>query len=78
MTLIEAMLSLKPFRRPDSLDASQYFLPNTGPYKDLVSCDYFVNYSNINEKDMDMDFSTSIDLYHDDITADDYILAVLK
>ena len=78
MTLIEAMFSLKPFRRPHSLDAAQYFLPSTGPYKDLVSCDYFVIYYNINHKDMDMDFSTSIDLYPDDITADDYILEVLK
>lgn len=76
MTLSEAMFSLRPFRRPHSLDAIQYFLPSTGPYKDLVSCDYFVVY--YNNKHEDMEFSTSIDLYPEDIIANDYILEMLK
>lgn len=74
MKLIEAMLSLKTFKRPHSLQAAQYFLAKTGPYKDLVSCDYFVIYSNVDTKNIEVNFSTSLDLYPEDILADDYLL----
>lgn len=71
MKLAEAMLSLKPFKRPHSLNHVQYFMPGTGPHKSLVSCDYFVfHYDGSSEGE----FSTSIDLYPEDITADDYVL----
>jgi len=67
MTLIEAIQSGKSFRRPHQFqeDESQWFEAGTGPYKDLVACDYFTHGG---------EFSTSIDLYYDDIIADDYIV----
>lgn len=70
MTLIEAIDSLKPFSRPHwGKDTHiQYCLPNTGPYKDTVDCDYFVV-----TEDSISSFSTSLDLYPEDIKASDYI-----
>lgn len=50
-----------------------HYLPNTGPYKDLVSCDYFVFY-----EDGFLSFSTSgPDLYAEDISANDYEISKL-
>lgn len=63
MTLIEAIKSLKPFKRPHSEEWSCWYLPWTGPFKDLVNCSYFTH---------DGEFSTSIDLYAEDIAANDY------
>jgi hypothetical protein len=65
MTLQEAVSSLKPFKRKDSLEVAQWYLGGTGPFKDLVECDYFV---------CEGQFSTGIDLYASDIFADDWIL----
>lgn len=72
MKLIEAMLSLKPFKRPHSFDTIQYFLPKTGPLADLVDCEYFVFYFDGNKAKPE--FSTTIDLYLEDAFADDYEL----
>ena len=72
MNLKDAILSLKPFKRKNDDSYSQYFKANTGPFKDTVECDYFSHgFENDPSKGM---FSTSIDLYASDITADDYEL----
>jgi hypothetical protein len=63
MKLAEAMTSMKPFKRKRSSDWSQWYLGGTGPHKDLVDCDYFVHGGL---------FSTSIDLYAEDILTDDW------
>lgn len=72
LTLKEAILSYKKFQRKGRDTYSQYFKANTGPKKDLVSCDYFI-LDFINSLD-EGTFSTSIDLYTSDITANDYIV----
>lgn len=72
MKLIEAMLSLKPFKRPHSLDITQYFLSKTGPFANLVDCDYFVIYFDGNKDEPEI--TTALDLYPEDIMADDYEL----
>ena len=64
MTLQEAVSSLKPFKRKDSLEVSQWFAGGTGPFKELVDCDYFVHGE---------DFCTSMDLYASDIFAEDWV-----
>jgi len=70
LTLNEAILSLKRFKREENDQYSQYFLSGTGPFKDILKCDYF-------SLDFDKDpskgtLSTSIDLYPQDILAIDY------
>jgi len=68
MTLKEAMLTNKFVYRPNWYDRGfTYFLPKTGPYKDLVDCDYFVI-----KEDGEEFFSTSIDFYPEDLLAEDY------
>lgn len=70
MTIQEAINSLKPFSRPNwEGNRIQYFLPKTGPHQELVDCNYFV----ITE-DGQSYFSTSIDLYPEDLLASDYFL----
>lgn len=64
MTIEEVIKSYKPFRRPHSDEVSQYFEGGTGPYG-YFGCDYFIH-SGV--------FSTSIDLYAEDIFADDWIV----
>lgn len=62
------MLSHKFVFRPNWLDSGfTYYLANTGPHKDLVDCDYFVI-----KEDGEEFFSTSIDLYPEDLLAEDY------
>ena len=69
MTLKEAMLTGKFSYRRSWLDSGfTYYQPKTGPHKDLVDCDYFVI-----KEDGEEYFSTSIDLYPEDILAEDYI-----
>ena len=63
--LTEAILSKKPFRRKGQEEYVQWFEAGDGPHRDLVTCDYFVS---------DGVFMTSIDLYAEDILADDYEL----
>lgn len=69
MTIQEAIKSGKKFKRPKHDEASQYFESGTGPYSNDVGCDYFV----FGEGSLAM-FSTSIDLYAEDILADDWEL----
>lgn len=65
MKLTEVVLSKKPFRRKGQEECTQWFEAGNGPYKEVVACDYFVS---------DGVFMTSIDLYAEDILADDYEL----
>lgn len=69
MKLEEALKTGRKIKRnkPDAVEY-QWFQPNTGPFKHLVDCDYFVIY-----EDGHMTFSTSIDLYASCLFADDYI-----
>lgn len=67
MTLSEAIKTNKKVKRKSKDWAVQWFLPNTGPYNDIVSCDYFVAYEFGEET-----FITSLDLYADDILDDDW------
>lgn len=69
MNLKEAILTYKKVRRPhwDENDSFQYFKAKTGPYKELVDCDYLV----LQESGVES-FSTSIDLYPEDILSEDY------
>ena len=69
MTLKEALLSHKKFKRPQWDYWSCYYAPGTGPYKNLVVCSYFVIY----QEPEDM-FSTSMDMYGEEVLAEDYIL----
>lgn len=71
MNLQEAILTnLFVSREKWGNSAFCYFLPNTGPYKDLVDCDYFVFL-----EDGEVCFSTSgPDLYGEDFLASDYII----
>lgn len=69
MTLIEAMKTNKYFKRPHWTDSICYFEPKTGPQKNLVDCDYFIV-----KEDSVEEFSTSLDLYPEDISASDYEL----
>lgn len=65
MNFLEAMLTRRKFSRVDIYEEIQYFDKNTGPYQHLVGCDYFV---------IDGEFSTSIDLYADELLGDYRIL----
>lgn len=71
MTLIEALKTNQKVHRPHwgHDHYFQYFLPKTGPHADLVDCDYFVHTESGYEE-----FSTSIDLYPQDIMAEDYVI----
>ena len=75
MNIQEALKSGKKFKRPHMTNWSyQYFYPETGPYKDLVSCDYMVEYLFEDDpQSVERVFSTSLDLYPEDILADDWI-----
>lgn len=70
MTLIEALKTNKPIKRPKHINpVIQYFEPNTGPDSDLVTCDYF----RLREDgDNVWYFSTSVDLYPEDLFATDW------
>lgn len=74
MTLREVLKSGRKFKRPHMEDWSyQYFQPETGPYKDLVSCDYMVEYMFEGDpKSFEKNFSTSLDLYPEDVLAEDW------
>jgi len=61
MNLIEAVQSGRKFSRVEVYEEIQHFKKGTGPYPFLVDCDYFV---------VDGEFSTSIDLYADEILAE--------
>lgn len=68
MNLKQAMLTHKRVTRASTQGSDfQYFKPATGPHKNLVSCDYFVIYDIDDEY-----FSTSLDLYPEDILAYDW------
>lgn len=69
MNLKEALLTFKKVSRPHWGDKEyfQYFQTKTGPHKHLVDCDYFI----LTESGEEF-FSTSIDLYPEDLLADDY------
>lgn len=75
MTIIQAMtnhLNQKITRPSWSGDYFVYYAPKTGPFQDLVDCDYFVFY----EDGLEPNFSTSIDLYPEDLMAQDYQIIV--
>lgn len=69
MTLTQAMQTNLWVKRPQG-EAFCYFKAGTGPFTHLVHCDYFVLREGSEES-----FSTSIDLYPEDIFASDYELA---
>lgn len=69
MTLIEAMNTHKPFKRPAWDGVLQLYPPGSGPYSGLVGCRYFV----LREYGEEM-LLTSLDLYPEDIEADDYVI----
>ncbi len=69
MTLQEALNTHKEVRRPSRYAGVQLYKAGTGPHKDLVDCSYFV----IREFDeTEAYFSTSLDLYPEDIFASDW------
>lgn len=70
LNLNEAILSLKKFKRKDNDMFSQYFLAGTGPFKDVLQCDYFS--LDFSKDSSEGTLSTSIDLYAQDILATDY------
>lgn len=68
MTIQEAIKSGKKFTRKNQEGGwGCYYNQSTGPFDDLVDCDYFVFC-----EDNIIVFSTSIDLYAEDILADDW------
>lgn len=69
MKIQEAIQTNKYMKRSHWEDSAFcHYLANTGPYKDLVDCDYFCFY-----EDGFLTFSTSgPDLYAEDLLADDY------
>lgn len=75
MNLQDALLTYKKVSRDvekNSKDWVCYYKKGTGPYFNLVDCDYFV----ICEDGVE-NFSTSLDLYPADILAEDWqILSV--
>lgn len=74
MKIQEAILTNKYVYRKDwDNQAFCYHLANTGPFKDLVTCDYFTMY-----EDGFISFSTTgPDLYAEEFLADDYKIAPL-
>lgn len=68
MTIQEALKTHQPVKRPSWDNFVCYFRPKTGPFKDLVDCDYFVYYEN----GLEPMFTTSIDLYGEELLATDY------
>lgn len=70
MNLVTAMKTYKKVTRPNwGGNYFVYYPAGTGPHKTLVDCDYFVH----TEEGIDS-FSTSIDLYAQDLVADDYLI----
>lgn len=70
MTLQEALRTRQYVRRASNPDGGAFCWhePKTGPYKDVVECDYFSFY-----EDGFLTFSTSApDMYASEILADDY------
>jgi hypothetical protein len=72
MTIQEALHLNKYVKRPHWDSSFCHFQEGTGPFKDLVGCNYIV----FIEDDL-CQFSTSIDLYPEDIIATDYMDANL-
>jgi hypothetical protein len=68
MNIQEALLTHKKVKRPSWDNYFIYYQAKTGPFKKLVDCDYFVYY----EEGSEPMFSTSIDLYADDLLANDF------
>lgn len=68
MTIQDALNLNKYVKRPHWDSSFCHFQGGTGPFKDLVGCNYIV----FIEDDV-ADFATSIDLYPEDILATDYI-----
>lgn len=75
MNIQEALKTNHYVKRPHwDYQSFCYYLPNTGPYKDLVECDYFCFY-----EDGFLSFSTSMpDLYAQDVLADDFEIAQIS
>lgn len=71
MTLIDAINSLKQFKRPTWSYSIKYFKEQTGPFVYLIDCDYFVVYNEIREPYL----ITSLDLYPEDILSNEYVVA---
>lgn len=68
LNLQEALMTHKFVKREGSSSAFCYYKANTGPYKDLVDCDYFVTL-----EDGLLNFSTSApDMYAEEILATNY------
>ena len=63
MTLQEVLKTKKRFKKQVEDDWIEYYENREGPYGSLVDCGYFV---------LEGDFSTSLDLYREDILAEDW------
>jgi hypothetical protein len=76
MFIPEVIKSNQEFYKLSSPDETiQYYNPGTGPYQDLVSCDYFVTRVRSSTGDIEFQhFQTSIDLYPDEILEDIWFL----
>lgn len=75
MNLKNAIMSLRPFKRKKDESYSQYFEAGTGPEKEMTDSDYFIHDFIISKSDPKHSsglFSTSIDLYADDVFAHDW------
>lgn len=68
MTIQDALKLNKYVKRPHWDSSFCHFQGGTGPFKELVGCNYIVVI-----EDGIANFSTSIDLYPEDILATDYI-----
>lgn len=71
MKIQEALKTNKPIKRSNHINAViQYYEANTGPNAELVTCSYFMVCD-----DNEWYFTTSLDLYPEDIFADDWEIA---
>lgn len=71
MTLQEAMLTNCFFKRPTWVDKKIcWYKAGTGPFRYTVTCDYFAI-----DEDSSLDLNTSLDLYADEIFANDFEVA---
>lgn len=68
VTLQEAMKSKKPFKNKNSDEYIVFQEAKTGSFKDLVDCSYFI----IDCLGDHPYFSTSLDLYYEEILSDEW------
>lgn len=70
MNLLEALKTNKKIRRSSKVHGYWQLHPaGTGPFSDMVNCSYFTY---MEEDDNDEYYTTSIDLYPEDLLAEDW------